>query len=149
LNVVVPYEVSGSTKVVVQFNGNSTPAISLQVAATSPGLFAITNSDGSLNSKTNPAKPGSYMVLYGTGEGQTNPGGVDGSVANSVYPKPVLPVLIQIGGQTANVLYAGAAPGFVAGVLQINVSIPAGLSGASAIQINIGNATFTTSIYTP
>ncbi len=149
LNVVVPYEVSGTTKIVAKFNGNSSAVFSLQVAATSPGLFAITNKDGTVNSKTNPAAPGSYLVLYGTGEGQTNPGGIDGSVANSVYPKPVLPVLIQIGGQAANVLYAGAAPGFVAGVLQINVALPAGLSGASQMQINIGNATFTTSIYTP
>jgi uncharacterized protein (TIGR03437 family) len=149
LNVVVPYEVSGSTKVSVKFNGNSSAITTLQVAASLPGLFAITNADGSLNSKSNPAAPGSYLVLYGTGEGQTNPGGIDGSVANSVYPKPVLPVTIQIGGQTANVLYAGAAPGFVAGVLQIDVSIPTGVSGTVPMQLKIGSATLTTSVYIP
>jgi uncharacterized protein (TIGR03437 family) len=37
-----------------------------------------------------------------------------------------LPVSVTIGGQAAQVLYAGAAPGQVAGVLQINAVVPDG-----------------------
>ena len=39
---------------------------------------------------------------------------------------PVLPVKVSIDNQPADVLYAGAAPGLVQGVIQINVRVPAG-----------------------
>ncbi len=51
------------------------------------------------------------------------------------YPAPVLPVSVTIDGLPAQVLYAGAAPGLVAGVLQINVVVPAGAYGATYDQI--------------
>jgi uncharacterized protein (TIGR03437 family) len=38
--------------------------------------------------------------------------------------KPMVPVSVRIGGVGADVLYAGAAPGLVSGVLQINVRVP-------------------------
>jgi uncharacterized protein (TIGR03437 family) len=50
--------------------------------------------------------------------------------------------LVTIGGASAPIVYAGAAPGLVAGLLQINVRVPGGLpSPASvALVLNIGNA---------
>jgi uncharacterized protein (TIGR03437 family) len=82
------------------------------------------------------------VVLFGTGEGQTTPGGVDGAIANSVYPKPVLPVSVSIGGINADVLYAGAAPGKVAGLIQINVRIPDSVpSGPIPISMTVGTRT--------
>jgi uncharacterized protein (TIGR03437 family) len=42
--------------------------------------------------------------------------------------KPVLPVAVTIGGNSAKVTYAGGAPNLVDGVLQVNVDVPAGLS---------------------
>ena len=77
--------------------------------------------------------------MYGTGEGQTNPAGVDGSVNNSVFPKPLGSVSVQIGNQPANILYGGAAPGFVSGVLQLNVQIPACVSGVVPLQVKVGD----------
>ena len=128
LNVVVPYEVSGSTVMQVSYQGNPSTTTTLAVTASSPGIFGIANQDDSV------------LVIYGTGEGQTNPPGVDGNVNNSVFPAPVLPVSVKIGGQPATVLYAGAAPGFVAGVLQVNVQIPSGLTGTVPVQLTIGSA---------
>jgi uncharacterized protein (TIGR03437 family) len=80
--------------------------------------------------------------LYATGEGQTTPAGIDGLLANGpTYPKPSLPVSVTIGGIAADVLYAGAAPTFVAGVMQMNVRVPAGLaSGPQPVQLTVGNA---------
>jgi uncharacterized protein (TIGR03437 family) len=143
VNVVVPYAVAGNTSTEVQaiVQGKPTNTITLPVAASSPGVFAITNQDGTVNSASNAAARGGVLVLYATGEGQTDPPGVDGNVANSVYPKPNLSVFVQIGGQTANVQYAGAAPGFVSGVLQVNVQIPGDLSGTLPLQLQIGTAT--------
>jgi uncharacterized protein (TIGR03437 family) len=142
VNAIVPYSVAGkeSTRVQVTYQNRPTNTITLPVTATSPGVFAITNQDGSVNSAANPAAAGSVLILYGTGEGQTVPAGVDGAVATAVFPKPVQDVTVQIGSRAATVLYAGAAPGFVSGVLQLNVQIPAGVTGTIPISVKIGDA---------
>jgi uncharacterized protein (TIGR03437 family) len=150
---VVPYEILGkqNTQVQVEFNGTSSNAVSLQVNSTAPALFtanssgigqgAILNQDGSVNSSSNSAEPGSVIVLFGTGEGQTDPSGIDGSVPGNVAPKPLAHVSVSIGGVDANVLYAGGTPGLVAGVLQINAQIPEGVgSGDVPVVVTIGQA---------
>ena len=52
INVVVPYEVSGEASTALQITGKGaqTNTVTLPVAASSPGVFAITNTDGSVNS---------------------------------------------------------------------------------------------------
>jgi uncharacterized protein (TIGR03437 family) len=148
INVVVPYEISGeaSTRLQVSVNGTPTNTVTLPVVASSPGVFAIANSDGSVNSAANPAPAAGVVVLYGTGEGKTSPVVPDGTVNNATYPKPVLPVSATIAGQNAQITYAGAAPGFVAGVLQVDVQIPAGVSGTVPIQLKVGTASTPTGL---
>jgi uncharacterized protein (TIGR03437 family) len=81
------------------------------------------------------------VLLYGTGEGQTNPPGVNGRLALLTFPRPVLPVGVTIGGITADVLYAGAAPEFVAGFFQMNVKVPEDAPSANLdVIVNVGNA---------
>jgi len=151
VSAVVPYEVAGepATQMVVVRNGQGTQPESLPVAASAPALFtadssgagqaAARNEDGSLNSPQNGAAPGSIVVLYATGEGQTSPGGVDGRISTEVVPKPLAPVSVQIGGMPAEVLYAGAAPQAVAGLLQLNVRVPVSLSrGANPVVLTVG-----------
>ena len=48
---------------------------------------------------------------------------------------PLQPVSVKIGGLPAVVNYAGAAPTLVAGVLQLNVEIPAGFAAGNAIPV--------------
>jgi uncharacterized protein (TIGR03437 family) len=49
------------------------------------------------------------------------------------------PVAVTIGGQPAEITYAGAAPLAPIGVFQINAKIPATLSpGPAAITVSIG-----------
>lgn len=75
------------------------------------------NADGSLNTTLNPVHIGDSISLYATGEGQTTPIGSDGALALTLpYPKPDQPVQIFVGGQAAQIAYAGAAPTEVAGV---------------------------------
>jgi uncharacterized protein (TIGR03437 family) len=79
--------------------------------------------------------------LYATGEGQTNPGGVDGRIANQVVPQPAAPVGVRIGGVAAQILYAGAAPQSVSGLFQVNVRIPDGLTpGANPAVLTVGGS---------
>jgi uncharacterized protein (TIGR03437 family) len=150
---MVPFGISGksATQVQVSYGGAVSNPISESVSATAPGIFsadssgkgqaAINNSDGSVNSASNPAAPGSYFTLYLTGEGLTNPPGSDGNVATGVANVNAS-VSVQIAGQTARVLYAGSAPGNVNGFAQVNVVIPTTLpyGGNLPLVVQIGNA---------
>jgi uncharacterized protein (TIGR03437 family) len=145
--VVVPYSVDGrsSTQVVAQFQGRPSAAVALPVAPSSPGLFsadatgtgqgAIQNEDGAWNSPGNPAPAGSIVVLYGTGEGQTDPSGVEGLTV------PRLAVAVTIAGLPAELLYAGSVPGIAGGVFQVNARVPlAAPSGSVPVVVTIGRA---------
>lgn len=136
LGAVVPYSVAGNptTSVQVSYLGVLSPSAILPVVPSMPGIFtqsaqgsgagAILNQDLSINSALNPAARGDYIAIYATGEGETAPSGVDGVITGSTPPQPILPVSVQIDGLDAIVEYAGAAPGIVAGVLQVNARIP-------------------------
>lgn len=153
VSAIVPYAVASrtATDLVIEYRGVRSNAVSVPVVAAKPGLFtanasgtgpgAIRNQDLSVNTSSNPAARGSIVVLYATGEGATDPAGVDGQVAANVYPKPRLPVAVRIGGVNAEVLYAGAAPSLVAGVMQVNAKVPDNVpDGNVPIQIVVGNA---------
>jgi uncharacterized protein (TIGR03437 family) len=119
---------------------DAAPAI-FSLDSSGQGQGAILNQDGSLNGPLNPAAPGSVIVFYATGEGLTDPASEDGKVAATTLPKPVLPVTVKIGGIEAEVIYAGAAPGLTAGVMQVNVRVPADLAqlGAAGIELIVGD----------
>jgi uncharacterized protein (TIGR03437 family) len=153
INVIVPYEVSGqpSTQMQVQYLGFPSSPVSLDVVPTAPALFtldgsgsgqgAILNQDTSANNVSNPAAKGSVVVLWGTGEGQTVPLGVDGKLSGPPLPKPAVQVSVTIGGLPAVIQYAGEAPGLPAGVLQVNAVVPDGVaSGAQPVVVRIGAA---------
>jgi uncharacterized protein (TIGR03437 family) len=85
------------------------------------------NEDGSYNSVSNPAAPGSTVVLWMTGMGTLNPAQADGAVVSaSDIPKLTWPATVSIGGKPAQISYQGPAPLSVAGLYQINCVVPAG-----------------------
>ena len=138
ISAMVPYSVGGkaSTQVQVVYQGSPSASFQKPIAPSAPGVFtadssgqgqaAVTNSDGSFNTATTAATPGSYVTLYLTGGGQTDPPGSDGTIAASTA-NVALPVTVLIAGRTAPVLYAGSAPGNVNGFCQVNAVIPADL----------------------
>ncbi len=141
INAVVPYAVAGraAANVEVRRFGSLVFDAVLPVAAASPGIFAITDPQFVANSDSNPAAPGSAIILWATGEGETDPPGVDGRIALLEFPKPKLPVRVTIGDQEGWVLHAGAAPLLVAGSLQVNVAVPPGLvAGRWPLTLLIG-----------
>ena len=151
INVFVPYEIAGNTSVTIGVSADYADAISvtLPVAKSAFGLStadasgsgqgAILNQDGSYNSDSNPAPVGSVVSLFGTGEGLTTPALPDGAlVISTPYSIPNETVAITVGGQPADVLYAGAAPFLPTGVLQINARIPAGVTGDAPVLVSIG-----------
>lgn len=147
VNAIVPYSVAGkeTVRVQVEYQGQLTSEMTVPVAEASPAIFllsaagqgAILNQDYSVNGPANRAARGSIIQIFATGEGQTDPPGVDGKVAGTSLPSPLLPVKVTIGGREAVVHYAGAAPGLVAGVLQINAQVPDDVPPGSAVPIVI------------
>jgi uncharacterized protein (TIGR03437 family) len=93
-----------------------------------------------VNGAANPADKASIIAIYANGAGQTDPPGVDGKPATAPLPQPLAKVTATIGGIDADIIYAGAAPTLVAGVLQVNARIPAGVpSGNVPVVVSIGN----------
>lgn len=151
VNAVAPFGLAGktSTSVQVEFQGAASSGVVISVSPAAPGIFAadasghgqgaIINQDGSLNSTANPAAAGSIVAFWATGAGITNPASGDGTIYTGIGAVPALAVTAQIGGQPAEVLYAGAAPGMVSGVVQVNLRVPAGVSpGAAPVMLQVG-----------
>jgi uncharacterized protein (TIGR03437 family) len=138
-------------EVQVGYQGMYSPLTPPSVLAVSfPGLFtsdasgrgqgAILNQDGSVNSASNPAAAGTVVSLFCSGCGATIPPGIDGAIATSLAPL-ANPIVVTIGGQTAQVLYAGSAPGLLNGAVQINVTVPAAVSGnAVPVTVSVGGS---------
>jgi uncharacterized protein (TIGR03437 family) len=122
INAVVPMSiVSGPIKVTYGSTGASFPVQSVNSTATA--YPAVLNQDGTINSQTNPAPAGSIVTFYATGF-QTNFYPLaDGQVAT--VAKNFCGSFCTINPPDARIVYAGAAPGIVAGVTQFNVQLPA------------------------
>lgn len=158
---IVPYSMqnAGTAQVSVNYNGAASVATPFTVGNTAPGIFtsnttgsgqaAAVNTNGTLNNTSNPAHIGDIISLYATGEGQTTPGGVDGKLAplTPPYPMPIANVTATIGGQPAQVTYYGAAPGEVAGLMQVNIQIPAGIQpGNVPVVLTVGGVVTTSAV---
>ena len=153
IDAVVPFGVAtGRVQAQAQYQGMASALFPVTVAPAVIGIFSadasgagqaiVLNQDGGINSPDNPASSGSVVTLWATGAGQLTPAVIDGAVDAGNRPQPVLPVLAQIGGQVADVLYAGGAPGIVEGVIQVNLRIPtAGQTGAAVpLVLRVGNS---------
>jgi len=106
-----------------------------RIDAESPGLFTVdgsgsgqiaaVNQDGSLNNGANPAKSGSIVTLFATGQGFISGMPADGEPAQALIETSQMPQVF-INSEfvpPGDVEYSGLAPGF-AGLWQINVKIP-------------------------
>jgi endo-1,4-beta-xylanase len=150
-SVIIPFEVAGhaTTSIQYSYNGVMSGPQTVPVAPAAPAIFAlnsggsgpgaILNQDYTLNSASNPAAVGSFVQVFATGGGVTNPGGADGALAPGILNQAVTPTA-TVGGLPAVVQYAGTSPGSVEGLMQVNVQIPKGVSGQQALVIAMGNA---------
>ena len=153
INAEAPFEVAGQSNVnvTVRYLASLSPAVSVPVGDASPGIFqaggsqgVVLNEDYSVNGTGNAAARGSAAIVYATGQGAIQPSLATGQLAPlaGALSNAEQKVTAKIGGQTAQVLFAGIAPGFT-GLLQVNVIVPADAPTGSSVplQITIGSAT--------
>ena len=77
-----------------------------------------------MNTPDNPAARGSLVTFWITGFGQYEAAATDG-VLTSDLSRVRVPAAVTFQNQPAELLYAGSAPGMVAGVAQVNARVPA------------------------
>ena len=164
INAIVPSSVFGQDTVSLQVitpTGTLTgPTLSVvpsepEVFQSGPqgppaGAAVALNQDGILNSADNPAASGSVVTVWATGAGlEAGSLGGDGIITGASLTTPQLPVSVLnasyvdvIGLDSLEVLYAGSAPGMVAGVIQVNFRLPENLRniGQLACQLQVGGA---------
>jgi uncharacterized protein (TIGR03437 family) len=161
VGVVAPFEITGSNvQVYVQYQSQSSAALTLPLAPAAPGIFTVNASgqgqatafndafdpadaNGQLNSSASPVAPGNQLTLYTTGAGQTSPPSSDGSFGSAPLPQTALPVSVTIGGQPAMVLDAGAVLNAISGMVAVTVEVPSNVQPGSAVPVTlqIGAAT--------
>lgn len=162
INLLVPQGVTTNRTDICVESASGTSCLSANVRPWNQAVFrvgdgyAVLNQDGTLNTYENPADRGSVVAIWGTGFGPYAPQTADGSVAapplgrlayqlRAMFPDPRRPICMfgicqppypPFEGEVA---YAGAAPGLVNGVTQINVRLPTDriLGGRIALNLEV------------
>jgi uncharacterized protein (TIGR03437 family) len=164
INVLTPNVASGSASVTVTAGAATTTPVTVTSQPFSPAFFPWPNGqpvathldyswavkNGTFAGATTvPAKPGEYIILWGTGFGPTNPTAPTGVTipAGTTY-YAANPVLVTIGSVSASVYGTALAPGF-AGLYQVVAMVPATLSnGDYAVVATVGGVATATATFT-
>jgi len=155
LAVIVPYGAAYTAatgtlpiaQIQVVNNNISSNTVTQFINLTTPGIFSLTANglyDGAIEHATtgqvvtskNPAQPGETVAVFASGLGATLPGVTEGSAGpTNPLANTVQTISAAVGGTSATVGYAGLAP-YLAGVYQINLTIPTtATAGENVIEI--------------
>lgn len=166
INAQLPFGLSGSAQIRVRNSTGLSNTVTIAIVLSVPRLFTKTadgkgdpilihNADFSLVSKTSPAVPGEYLILYLAGLGPVSPAieagqpGGDNATLGPVNQTAPGSVSLTLNGKSVPVLFAGLAPGFV-GVYQLNFQLPEGVTApVLAVTTKEGASTDTTLLSAP
>lgn len=155
LNALVPYEtpVNTSLQLLVQRDNTYATPVYVDVAAAQPGVLEYGNQEavavdvnGNLIGPLNPAHAGDLLTMYCLGLGAVTPAVADGAAAPSNPPaSTVNTVTVTVGGQTANLIFAGLTP-TLAGLYQIDLYVPqnSGTGDQVPVAVSTGGQTSVT-----
>jgi len=143
VDIQIPYETGSGTAVLAVNNNGQVASFSFPVSVAAPGIynFFIDNNTGTSAS----GRAGDVMTMFASGVGDMTPSLATGAGPSSLtpirnLPKPRLPVTVTVGGEPADVAFAGNASGLV-GAIQINFTVPADLPpGPQPVVLSIGSA---------
>ncbi len=149
INAVVPFGINGGpTQLVVERDGAISVPLPLVVTPAQPGIFtvsqkgsgqgAVLNQQGILADSRAPARRGEIIQIYCTGLGVVSPNVDVSQPAPGVEPLARVTGVVQvvIGTSSAEVLYAGIAPGFH-GLYQVNVRVPQAVTPDPAVPLRL------------
>jgi uncharacterized protein (TIGR03437 family) len=136
INAQIPFEIAGSTTLILRTPGGVSDNFNLSVAPTAPSIFRtliegidtpvatiVNGRNGLLATNSNPVKRNDNIVIYLTGMGKTNPPVEAGlSAPSDPLARSLVTPVVSLGGVEIPVTYAGLTPGEV-GVYQINAQI--------------------------
>jgi uncharacterized protein (TIGR03437 family) len=146
INFQVPSSAkAGEVNVIVNGPGGASAAYAVTVTAEAPAIYqygtnraVAQNSDGSLNSSSNPAAAGSVITVYLTGQGALNNAVTDGTATPlSPLSTASATATATIGPLNAPVQFLGLTPDF-AGLAQANIQAPALAPGDYPLVLTVG-----------
>ncbi len=148
-NALVPADPDlGTVEVSVNHSTLASNNATATMQAVAPALFTLADGNAAALHANNtivgpttlyandstPASPGETIMLFGTGFGPGNTPIPNGEMITT--PIPIAGVTAMVGGATATVAYQALV---MAGVYQINVTIPASTpAGNAPVVLNIG-----------
>jgi len=143
IDIQIPFETGLGTAVLAVNNNGQVASYSFPVSVAAPGIYSffINNSNGAQNA----GRAGDVMTIFVSGAGDLTPSLATGAGPSALVPvrslpRPRLPVTITVGGEPANVAFAGNASGLV-GAIQVNFTVPADLApGPQPVVVAVGNA---------
>jgi uncharacterized protein (TIGR03437 family) len=151
INAIIPYDIAPNAmqQLIVQQNLTLSLPQAITIAPAQPGVYTqdqsgtgigvivVVKPDGTQfeADSSHPASAGDALVIYCTGLGAVNPLVAAGSGApSSPLTKTSNAVTVTIGGQPAQVLFAGLTPAF-AGLYQVNAIVPSGVAAAPNVPV--------------
>lgn len=161
INTQLPYGLApGPVQIRVRSAAGASAPDTIPVVPRAPKIFTadfsgkgagiVTNPGFAIATQANPVKPGDNIILWLNSLGETNPPVVAGSAApgGPLTPPATIAdtVNVTIGGKSAKVTFAGAAPAY-SGLYQINVQAPfVVITGPLDIQVSAGQSVSQTGV---
>jgi uncharacterized protein (TIGR03437 family) len=154
LNVLAPFDTASGSVSVEVITAQGTVTATAVMAPGAPALFGYTVAGtfhavaqiatdmtilvapvGTFPRACRPAQAGDYVALWALGMGSTNPAAPVGRVLDTAYPISDLSrVKVRFGSVDAPVSWAGLV---MAGLFQVNVLVPPGLSGQQQVVMTV------------
>jgi uncharacterized protein (TIGR03437 family) len=149
--VMAPYAISasGSVEMTVEYNGDRSTPMVLQVVPTQPGILTadsyaygygnVANESGSENTASSPAKRGSIVGFVMTGAGLLA-NGADGRIGlGATVAAPLAPVTVTVDGRDAEMVTVTEVPGQASGLVLVQVRVPqSARSGEVQLAVKAG-----------
>ncbi|MGA3016108.1 MAG: protease pro-enzyme activation domain-containing protein [Bryobacteraceae bacterium] len=141
LDIQIPYE-TGSGPAVLAVNNNGQIAwFPLQISTVAPQLYGVWDA---LGRPATTAQQGQVLLAFTTGEGDLSPTLATGATPASgtaipKLPSPRQPVALTVGGVPSTPLLFAGVPTGLAGVMQINFTVPANAPlGPQPVVVTVG-----------
>jgi len=157
INLVVPFDLAPQMQypLIVQRGTAISVPVTVTVMSAQPAILSAngsgsgqgqiyridTSGNAALADAQTPAQAGEALVIYCAGLGTVTPNvpAGAGSPPGGPVSNTTAPVSVTIGGQPAQVLFSGLAPGF-AGLYQVNAVVPNGVASGNQVPVTISVA---------